>query len=746
MQKLDIEASLAVLSSAGPLAMHLKGFEARVEQKEMMRNVLEAYNQNHIALIEAGTGTGKSLAYLIPAMLWAIQNKERTVISTNTITLQEQLLIKDIPLLEKILKVDIKAVLVKGMHNYVCQRKLEETRHELLLLSPQEAEELHKIDAWNGSTRDGSRSSLPFAPSPALWDKVAAESDTCNRQQCPYYQQCHFFKARRNAQDAQILIVNHHLLFADLVYRAENIEDNPKENGLLPNYARLIIDEAHNIEDVATDYFASRLGQLDILRYMARLTAEKGGKVQGKLPLLKEKLLTHYRQEFSSTLSSIYNRLNIDIPGSRRDLILIANETFSSFLEFTKHLANSEGQSEESSQGDNKLRILPHHHTHPKWQDSLIPKARQCSQTIRSYAQSLGALLQDIKNLRDPVLDDQIKGIVFEIDALAKRFVHFSDLLESFVSDKPVEGKVRWIEGQTLKTMVNTCLVDANLDISTILVKNLFEKISTIVLCSATLTTEKHFAFIRSRLGLTAEKLKTRIVKEYCYESPFNFREQALLAIPTDLPNPSDPKFMQAASERIWQALQASRGNAFVLFTSYAMLKSCYEVLEQKLKENRFNPLKQGDENRTVLLDKFKKTDRSVLFGTDSFWEGVDVVGDALRCVIIVKLPFKVPTEPLFQARSESIAANGGDPFRDYSLPQAIVKFKQGFGRLIRNKSDRGCIICLDNRVITKRYGGLFLSSLPACQQLFVPSSHLHQQMSDFYRRTHFLVKSRNGG
>lgn len=733
--RLNAEAVIAVLTPEGPFGSILKGFEPREEQRSMMKNVLDAYNRNQIALIEAGTGTGKSLAYLIPAMLWAVQTKERTVISTNTITLQEQLLQKDIPLITKALKLDLKAVLVKGMYNYLCLRKLEETKREFL--SIQESEEIQKIDIWKENTKDGSRSSLPFAPSSAIWEKVAAESDTCNRTKCPYYQQCHFFKARKDANEAQILVANHHLLFADLVFRTE--DDNYKDPAILPAYNRIILDEAHNIEDIATEYFASRVSQLDVMRIMARLTAEKGGKVQGKLPLLKDKLSNHYKNDLSGNVSSIHNRLTIDLPGIRRELLKHAQEAFDAFFEFAQLLQGSARNIEEAP-GEGKLRLLPHHHTHPSWHHKLEPLTTQLNQSIQRYSQGIKALSEDVKQLKNSAFEEQVKGLLFEITALSNRLDQCANTLLNFVAEKISDNKVRWIESQALKTMVNTSLVNADLDIAKTLANYLFSKFDTIVLCSATLTTDQNFNFMRNRLGLTEEYLGKRAIQEHIYESPFNYMEQALLAIPTDIPNPTDSNFVSVASEKIFQALQSSRGNAFVLFTSYTMLKTCFEKLEMRLRTQGYNLLKQGDDDRQVLLNKFKSTDRSVLFGTDSFWEGVDVAGEALRCVIIVKLPFKVPTEPLIQARSEAIAARGGDPFMEYSLPQAIVKFKQGFGRLIRKRSDRGCIVCLDNRITTKRYGKLFLSSLPQCQQAFVPGAALQNHMNDFYRRTNFLI------
>ena len=736
--RLNIEAALSILGPAGPLAGNLKGFESRPEQVAMMRNILDAYNHNQIALIEAGTGTGKSIAYLIPALLWAVQTKERTVISTNTITLQEQLLHKDIPLLTKALNLDVHTVLVKGMHNYLCLRKFDEVQQESLLLTPQEVRELEGIDAWKENTQDGSRSSLPFTPTHALWEKLSAESDTCTRNNCPYFQKCHFFKARKDAQEAQILLVNHSLLFSDLALRNDN--EAGKDVGILPNYTRIILDEAHNIEHTATEFFASNTSQLDILRLMARLTTEKGGNAQGKLPLLKSKLGKIKIKDHTKTITSIHNRLTLDLPGMRRELLNHAHEVFSAYSRFSKMMQNIPEYADDMSVGEQKLRIFAHHHDHRDWKERLIPNVKQLVESIKRYEQGLKALLEDIKQLEGSV-DDQIKGVMFEVNALAQRLGACAGSIEDFTLNPITVNAVRWIEVHPLKLMVNISLIDAQLDIAKTLADTLFCKYPTVILCSATLTTNNHFNFIRNRLGLTHEHLKSRVIKEYTYNSPFNFADHAMLVLPTDMPNPTDPQFNAVAAEKIWQAIQASNGNAFVLFTAYTNLKTCFDLLEARLRERGYNPLKQGDDDRLMLINKFKKTDRSVLFGTDSFWEGVDIAGEALRCVIIVKLPFRVPSEPLIQARSEAITARGGDPFMEYSLPQAIVKFKQGFGRLIRNQRDRGCIVCLDNRISTKRYGKSFLDSLPKCQQIFVAGDAMQKAMSDFYRRTHFLTK-----
>lgn len=735
--QLDTTEALKIIASNGILSQRIRGFESRPQQQQMLNDVIEAYNASKIAIIEAGTGTGKSIAYLIPALLWALQMKERTVISTNTINLQEQLLHKDIPTLCHALSIDIKATIVKGMSNYLCLRKLEDTRSELQLLSGGEVDEFNRIDAWNDATADGSRSDLPFHPTYAMWEKVCVESDTCNREKCPYYHKCHFFKARREAADAQILISNHSLLFSDLSYRAET--DNYKGAAILPAYTHIILDEAHNIEDIATDHFAAHCSTLQFLRILGRMTAEKQGKVSGKLPMLRAKVASCFDHDPPKEVTSILSRLATDLPAMRHEVVdrlIAAFDAFIEFIESAKPQAN-----EESQPGESKLRLLPQLQEKPTWSEEVLPRCKELLDAARRFVQSTAAIESDIQHLNNEHLNEQTVGLRLDITALAGRLQNACNTLESFIQEKIPSNCVRWMMRQQLKTMTNIGLFDAELDISRALVNHLFTKFPTIVLCSATLTTNKKFDFFRSRLGLTEALLPEKEITESIYDSPFNYQEQALLAVPADLPPPTHPSFAKEAVEKIWEAIQASRGNTFVLFTSYSLLRLCYNMLKKRLEDNRYPFFKQGDAGRHVLIKKFREIDRSVLFGTDSFWEGVDVAGEALRCVVIVKLPFKVPSEPIIQARAEAIAAAGDDPFQKYSVPTAIVKFKQGFGRLIRKKRDRGCIVCLDTRLINKGYGKMFLNSLPNCNKVVTSGAEFKKTLVDFYRKTYHLTK-----
>lgn len=733
---------LKLIQADGLLSRALKGFEPRAQQQNMLVNIIDAYNHNRIALVEAGTGTGKSLAYLIPALIWAAQFQERTVISTNTITLQEQLLQKDIPHLLTALNLKLKATLVKGMNNYICLRKLDDAQSEMRLFANEDNGEVDRIHKWCQTAKEGSRSELPFIPTPATWERIGAESEACSRNDCPHYQDCYFFKARRQAQDAQLLIVNHHLLFSDLVQRAES--EKYTDTCILPAYKRIILDEAHHIEDIATEYFATRLHRVELLRVLSRLAADKQAAAPGKLPLLKEKIQTFFRKTPPRDVAQIVQRLTIDLPALRHILHEQIHQTFDYFVQFIEHLKQpvfAVLQEEPSAPIEKKLRLVAEHQAHPKWKEEIIPYTKKLIEALKNYQQGLQSLDVDLKLTNNDRLLEQTKSLRVDIQALSLKLVTAIDLLNNFLAQWQNTSKVRWIEVNLLKNLVNVHLVDADLDVSKGLVDFLFSKFPTIVLCSATLTSNQNFAFIRQRMGLTPQLLPQRVVTEHIYDSPFDYRKQALLAVPTDMPPPTHPDFNEIAYENVWQAIHASQGQAFVLFTSYAMLQSCYEVLAKRFKDSRYPVFRQGEDHRQNLLNKFRNTDRAVLFGTDSFWEGVDVIGDSLRCVIIVKLPFRVPSEPIIQARTEAILERGGDPFFEYAVPHAIVKFKQGFGRLIRHKFDRGCIVCLDTRLVLKGYGKLFLNSLPACEKAFMNGSCLWPKLKEFYRQTYHFVK-----
>ncbi len=690
-------------SSGGPLALQVKGFEERHEQRLMAQDVLSAFTEQHPAFIEAGTGTGKSLAYLIPAILWAEEHDERVVISTNTIALQEQLINKDIPLAIKTLGLETKYVLAKGMSNYACLQRLEGATEERSLFKTDSEDEIFRIHEWARTSVDGTRSSLPFLPTHAAWEQVSVQSEVCEGPKCEHFNKCFFFRAKLEAQNAKIIVVNHHLLFADLALRIES--NNFSQNGLLPLYKRLIIDEAHHIEDIATEYFASKVSRLELLKILSQLGIEfKMGHLRQKC--MKHNHLMHYFEEIST---------------QRKSALFLTGELFDSIGTFQTLI----------NQTEQKQRILEHHLTHPYWKNILVARASTLASQLITFSMTLQQLENAIVECKSESFDEETKTLRLEIKALSMRLSLVSEKIRTFFEGPKSKETVFWIQQEARLAGPEIQLVIAQPDVSALLRKNLFDKMATTILCSATLATNKSFSFTKQRLGLHDHPT----TDEKIHPSPFNYKQQALIGIPTDMPFPDSPEFTVSATKAIKDLVIASQGNAFVLFTSYEFLKNVWEELKPSLEAQGYHVLKQGDDHRHALISRFKSKNRSVLFATDSFWEGIDIVGDALRSVIITKLPFPVPSDPISQARSDVLAANGKSAFLEYSLPKAAVKFKQGFGRLIRSKEDRGCFICLDSRLLKKGYGKIFLQSLPECQEVFASLDTLAEKMVDFYRR-----------
>lgn len=676
-----------VFSDDGLLASHLDAYEQRPGQKAMAAQVLEAYEENKLALIEAGTGIGKSLAYLVPAIFWALQEKEKTVISTHTIALQEQLLEKDIPFLLETLDLDLKAVLVKGMGNYICLRKLSEMTRQQLLFDEDELEEIEQLEAWAKRTEDGTRSDLNFSCSRQTWDKVKAEADSCNKVRCPFYKECHFFKAREEMESANLLVVNHALFFADLVQRTED-----EEKAILPSHGRIVLDEAHHLEGVALESLSLRVDRLGLLHQLNRFWSDKEPR-QSRLGLLIDALPKE---------SAISKRIAFELPADRRRLLELIEEAFAALDET---LPSEKEELKWRLKGDEKL----------KWQEPF----EKLKEAILSFVHSLEALCEELSDLP---ITDKLSAHIVELGAIGRRLEEKANIITRFFSDEKDPYRVRWIE----KRKSNLSINEADLNVASYLKEHLFSSKESISLCSATLATEKNFSFVKKRLGIEKETLTEEI-----YPSPFDYENRSLFLVPTDMPDPKDDRFIEAACDAIVEAIHSCDGNAFVLFTSYEMLRIVFNTVEPLLEG--YECLRQGDAPRNRLLSLFKEKDRSVLFGTDTFWEGIDVAGDQLRCVIIAKLPFKVPTDPLIQAQSELVEEEGKSSFFDFAVPQAIVKFKQGFGRLIRNKKDRGCVVCLDKRVVTKGYGKGFINSLPPCRTYFAPAKDVFKEMKNFY-------------
>jgi len=719
IEPLDLDEIKSFLLPGGEIEQVMaEKFEERNEQIEMLGSVTSAFNDSLITLVEAGTGTGKTLSYLIPAVSWALKNEERVVISTNTINLQEQLIDKDLPLLHRAFKEDFNYSLVKGMANYLCLLRAETVTDGLFeMAEDDEVDPIGSILEWAKVTEDGSLSDLSFTPPESVWDKVSAESDSCLRARCPYYSRCFFFKSRRELASAQVLVVNHHLLFSDLSIKGAS---EKSDAGILPPFNRVIFDEAHHITDAATSHFGMRATKFGIIRVLRRLK-RKGRKGEHKGLIfytvsLAAKLVTQLKD---GIVNDVLRRVEQNLSPKVDTAEDYVRDAFDALYEFSLSIAREK----ENAKDEVNLRLTDVEFGREAW--ASIDKKFSILR-IR-----LKELQEEIKAFTDILLDyetdNDIAKLIVEFRGVGNKLDYTSDVISSFISLED-DGYVRWVEGRTGRGGILSGLGLSPLDISPIIKERLYTKSATVVMTSATMAVRKSFNFMKTGLGLMDEPR----VEELILPSSFNYKEQLLLAIPDDLPEPASSSYADVISPLITDALKLSNGSALILFTSYSLLDTVYNNIHRGLESEGMMCLKQGVLPRARLLDKFRKVDSSVLFATDSFWEGVDVPGSALSLVIITRLPFRVPTEPIIEARVEHMESQGLNSFTDYSLPVAVLKFKQGFGRLIRTKTDKGAVLVLDTRIISKFYGRYFLESLPDCSKTISGTSDVLRDLEDF--------------
>jgi ATP-dependent DNA helicase DinG len=634
----------------GLLARVHPAYEYRRGQLEMAKAVEAAIEEKRHLIVEAGTGTGKTMAYLVPAL----RSGKRVIISTGTKNLQEQLFYKDVPFLKQYFG-DMKVCYMKGRNNYLCRKKLYELADQPILSGLEEIDQFRSIVDWDKTTETGDRAELAVLPeSSEVWPKLDARADTCLGQKCPEYERCFITEMRRRAMESDIIIVNHHLFFADLAIKMA--ADEAPDVGVLPEAAAVIFDEAHELEEVASSYFGVGVSTARI--------EELARDVENSV--VKTKSMS---ASLTQALRSVRER---------------ANFFFSLLPEQDNRFAFDGRQEFLETHGDEYLGLM----------------------------NSLGRLATDI---------DALKPQPEEAPALIRR-VNEVRVQLAFIMETEDRNTVFWIErrgggrqggnsrGRGRSADRNAAmgrnhvfLQATPIDVSGILRQVLFERFDTIVLTSATLAVGGGYEYLRRRLGLDN-------ARELVVASHFDYEAQALLYIPPDLPEPNSPQFQAKAADKIRRLLEISQGRAFVLFTSYAQMRDVHDRL---LGEIEHPALLQGTAPKTALLEEFRSTPNAVLFATSSFWQGVDVQGDQLSCVIIDRLPFAVPSDPVVKARVDAISNDGGNAFYDYQVPAAVITLKQGFGRLIRSLSDRGVLALLDNRILKKPYGRVFLSSLP---------------------------------
>jgi len=700
------------LGEKGPVAQQLTRYEDRRSQRDMAAHIADGYNDGGVQLLEAGTGVGKSFAYLVPALAWARANGERTVVSTNTINLQEQLVGKDLPLLRRALSTDDYTptfALLKGWRNYLCLARMHQAvTAQRTLLEQDKLDELISIAEWAGHTADGTLSDLPVSPSAEVWDEVSAEPDLCARLKCPEFDRCFLFRARRRAAEADVVVVNHHLLAADLSVR--QAQDNWQDAAVLPPYQRLILDEAHHLEDVAANHLGIQVTSRAVRRLLARF--ERNGR--GLAPTLSYELQSRSDLLSQASLDLLHQRLFPAIGDARR-----ASDAL--FLRLYQRLEDIPG---------GQQRLDDSFAADPIWGEGLgfdLDSALGAFRSLRDTVETIADRLSQAEETeRRGQLLQELRGVMRRLESV-------SDGLNRAL--RPAAGgspTVRWMERTSRGQHVSLSAVP--LDLAPVLRELLFDRLRTVVLTSATLAAAGEFTFLESRLGLSGES--SPVTVREIFPSPFDYPSQCIFGVPNDLPEPreDEPAHGAAVVQVVTDLAYASDGGMFVLFTSHAALRRAAQELRIGLGD-RWPILVQGESPRDVLLRRFRELENAILLGTDSFWEGVDVPGRALRTLVLNKLPFKVPSEPITAARLERLAEEGFDGFMNYLLPHAALKLKQGFGRLIRSRQDTGVVILLDSRVVTKRYGPLLLSGLPRAERVVGSWAQVRTKCEDFFAR-----------
>lgn len=744
--QIDPGSLMDAFRPGGALAHGLSGYEFRPQQIEMLRLVARGFNENRIAVVEAGTGTGKSFAYLAPAIAWAVANKKRVVVSTNTINLQEQLLHKDVPELRDKLGWEFRAALVKGRSNYVSLRRLKIAAESGSLLQDARNTELRQLAAWAKSSPDGSRADLGFEVSDETWDAVMSDKDECFRARCPHFNDCFFYKSRREAASADLVVANHHLVMADAALKKDL--SGGDFAAIMPPFERIVFDEAHHLEEVATSYFSTETSIFAIRLQLGKLQSQREDK--GALSFLRQAVHRADSTALYPPTNQALRLLGNDLPLHRR----AAEEAIEHFFHdlFYKTLAYF-GIEQLGPRERRELRITEAVTRSPYWTEA--------GELLGGAVRELTGLIERLDKLQKLLafypdkVQKELADARMSLAASETKLTEHAVSMQFFLTADS-EDYCKWFEAGYVREQPSIRPCTAPLDPAPHLRRALLARKKTIVMTSATLTVQGEFDFFSRQMGLAspeetdgagerergepdgrggaegapsgrgaADNPREAVERGSSLEdiaartdflklgTPFDYARHCVVGVPLDTTSPLDPSFDLATAPLILETVRLTQGRAFVLFTSYRSLQRVHEALQRQLADEGMTVLRQGSMPRHKLLELFRSSPRAVLFATSSFWEGVDVQGRALECLVLSRLPFKVPTTPILEARSERIDRSGGDSFRQLTVPLAVIKFKQGFGRLIRSKSDRGIVLILDQRVATKYYGKIFLRSLP---------------------------------
>jgi len=638
----------------------------------MLKAVARAFNEGEHRLIEAGAGIGKSLAYLLPTVHFAVENDRHVVVSTNTINLQDQLFKKDIPDLQEILPFE--AALLKGRNNYLCLRKFSYLKRRGGLTAP-EIGVRAKILVWLPTTMTGDRVELNLLEGEEqVWARLSAE-EPCEPDKCPFLRECYFYRARRRAEGAHVIVVNHALLLSDMM----------AENRALPQYRHLIIDEAHHLEDRATEQLSAEADQRWIYALLERIDS------RGKAYAVLNRLSASLKERGAPSTLGREVEGYIEVV---RQQVVNSRQSLRTFLEALSLFLAQHRKGNERY--DERIRLTSALRVQPDWV--------QVEMAWEPLSQSLARLAEGLRVVHRGLLGlgEEYDDLIFELMERENELHTLRQEMEAIIA-QPQPGRIYWATIAAGEEQIS--LHDAPLHVGDILRENLFAPLETLLLTSATLRTGGEFSYIRERLGLED-------AEELTLGSPFDYETSTLIFIPTDIPEPNTPGYVKAANEALFHLCLAVGGKTLALFTSKAHLLEAHKALARPLEERGIQVYRQGiDGSRHRILENFRHQPQSVLLGTRSFWEGIDVMGEALSCLVIARLPFPVPDDPIFAARSEAYE----DPFGQYAVPQTVLRFRQGFGRLIRSKTDRGIVVVLDKRVLTKYYGSVFIDSLPQC-------------------------------